>query len=143
MQPRSNGSLNEANLDHQCAPKNVCPRKETLLVNAALPLTRLTDPHQRGKSGVTARLLFCYHLSIVVILAMDGRAATPPPVHHVLRPHHIDLIAMLLLIFKEFELQKTLPKEFLLYMYRVLLMDTSDVRLGDPLSTFVIINCLR
>jgi len=74
---------------------------------------------------------------------MDGRAATPPPVHHVLRPHHIDLIAMLLLIFKEFELQKTLPKEFLLYMYRVLLMDTSDVRLGDPLSTFVIINCLR
>ncbi|OJA21603.1 hypothetical protein AZE42_01675 [Rhizopogon vesiculosus] len=57
---------------------------------------------------------------------MDGRV-TPPPVHHVLRPHHIDLIAMLLLIFKEFELQKTLPKDFLLYMYRVLLMETSEV----------------
>jgi len=57
---------------------------------------------------------------------MDGRA-TPPPVHHVLRPHHIDLIAMLLLIFKEYELQKTLPKDFLLYMYRVLLMETSEV----------------
>ncbi|KAG1890961.1 armadillo-type protein [Suillus subluteus] len=58
---------------------------------------------------------------------MDGRA-TPPPVHHVLRPHHIDLIAMLLLIFKEYELQKTLPKDFLLYMYRVLLMETSERR---------------
>lgn len=59
---------------------------------------------------------------------MDGRV-TPPPVHHVLRPHHIDLIAMLLLIFKEYELQKTLPKDFLLYMYRVLLMETSEVGL--------------
>ncbi|KAG1782460.1 armadillo-type protein [Suillus placidus] len=58
---------------------------------------------------------------------MDGRA-TPPPVHHILRPHHIDLIAMLLLIFKEYELQKTLPKDFLLYMYRVLLMETSERR---------------
>ncbi|KAG2157068.1 armadillo-type protein [Suillus clintonianus] len=58
---------------------------------------------------------------------MDGRA-TPPPVHHVLRPHHIDLIAMLLLIFKEFELQKTLPKDFLLYMYRFLMMETSERR---------------
>jgi len=62
---------------------------------------------------------------------MDGRV-TPPPVHHVLRPHHIDLIAMLLLIFKEFELQKTLPKDFLLYMYRVLLMETSEVCMGSP-----------
>lgn len=62
---------------------------------------------------------------------MDGRA-TPPPIHHVLRPHHIDLIAMLLLIFKEYELQKTLPKDFLLYMYRVLLMETSEVGLGFP-----------
>lgn len=63
---------------------------------------------------------------MVPYCAMDGRA-TPPPVHHVLRPHHIDLIAMLLLIFKEYELQKTLPKDFLLYMYRVLLMETSEV----------------
>ena len=39
---------------------------------------------------------------------------------------------MLLLIFKEFELQKTLPKDFLLYMYRVLLMETSEVCMGSP-----------
>lgn len=71
---------------------------------------------------------------MVPYCAMDGRA-TPPPVHHVLRPHHIDLIAMLLLIFKEYELQKTLPKDFLLYMYRVLLMETSEVGLGLFLRT--------
>ncbi|KAI9566459.1 hypothetical protein HD554DRAFT_2115980 [Boletus coccyginus] len=50
---------------------------------------------------------------------------TPPPVHHVLRPHHIDLIAIFLLVFKEFH--NNLPPNFLLFIYRFLLFEVSEV----------------
>lgn len=50
---------------------------------------------------------------------------TPPPVHHVLRPHHIDLIAIFLLAFKEFH--NNLPPNFLLFIYRFLLFEVSEV----------------
>ncbi|KIK95893.1 hypothetical protein PAXRUDRAFT_826555 [Paxillus rubicundulus Ve08.2h10] len=57
---------------------------------------------------------------------MDNRRpGTPPPVHHVLRPHHIDLIAIFLLVFKEFH--NSLPPQFLLYVYRFLLYEVSEV----------------
>ncbi|KAF9227960.1 hypothetical protein BS17DRAFT_413709 [Gyrodon lividus] len=56
---------------------------------------------------------------------MDNRAGTPPPVHHVLRPHHVDLIAIFLLVFKEFH--NNLPSQFLLYIYRFLLYEVSEV----------------
>ncbi|KAF8559544.1 hypothetical protein OG21DRAFT_1402070 [Imleria badia] len=56
---------------------------------------------------------------------MDNRPGTPPPVHHVLRPHHIDLIAVFLLVFKEFH--KNLPPNFLLFIYRFLLFEVSEV----------------
>jgi len=55
----------------------------------------------------------------------SGRAGTPPPVHHVLRPHHIDLIAIFLLVFKEFH--NNLPPNFLLFIYRFLLFEVSEV----------------
>ncbi|KAF9246549.1 hypothetical protein BU15DRAFT_85302 [Melanogaster broomeanus] len=58
---------------------------------------------------------------------MDNRRpGTPPPVHHVLRPHHIDLIAIFLLVFKEFH--NNLPPQFLLYIYRFLLYEVSEAR---------------
>ncbi|KAF8136324.1 hypothetical protein EV363DRAFT_1395442 [Boletus edulis] len=56
---------------------------------------------------------------------MDHRPGTPPPVHHVLRPHHIDLIAIFLLVFKEF--RDNLPSNFLLCIYRFLLFEVSEV----------------
>ncbi|KAG6376120.1 hypothetical protein JVT61DRAFT_2092 [Boletus reticuloceps] len=56
---------------------------------------------------------------------MDHRPGTPPPVHHVLRPHHIDLIAIFLLVFKEF--RDNLPPNFLLCIYRFLLFEVSEV----------------
>ncbi|KIJ69430.1 hypothetical protein HYDPIDRAFT_185206 [Hydnomerulius pinastri MD-312] len=56
---------------------------------------------------------------------MNDRRGTPPPVHHVLRPHHIDLVAIFLLVFKEFH--DNLPPQFLLYIYRFLLYEVSEV----------------
>lgn len=56
---------------------------------------------------------------------MEHRPGTPPPVHHVLRPHHIDLIAIFLLVFKEFH--GNLSPDFLLFIYRFLLFEVSEV----------------
>lgn len=61
----------------------------------------------------------------LTVTAMDYRPGTPPPVHHVLRPHHIDLIAIFLLVFKEFH--NNLPPNFLLFIYRFLLFQVSEV----------------
>jgi hypothetical protein len=48
-------------------------------------------------------------------------------VTHTIRPHHIDLLAITLLVFKEFEF-RPLPSEFRLYIYRLLLNEMSEVR---------------
>jgi hypothetical protein len=50
----------------------------------------------------------------------------PPPTNHILRPHHIDLLAIFLLLFKEFEAK--LPSPFTLHAYRVLLNEVSEAR---------------
>lgn len=52
----------------------------------------------------------------------------PPPTNHVLRPHHIDLLAAFLLLFKEYEAK--LPSPFTLHVYRVLLNEVSEARLS-------------
>jgi hypothetical protein len=48
----------------------------------------------------------------------------PPPTNHILRPHHIDLLALFLLLFKEYETK--LPPPFTLHVYRVLLNEVSE-----------------
>ncbi|KAG9318449.1 hypothetical protein JVU11DRAFT_540 [Chiua virens] len=53
------------------------------------------------------------------------RPGTPLPVNHVLRPHHIDLVAIFLLVFKEFH--NNLPSGFLLFIYRFLLYEVAEV----------------
>ncbi|KAH7930809.1 hypothetical protein BV22DRAFT_36274 [Leucogyrophana mollusca] len=68
-----------------------------------------------------------------------NRPNTPPPVHHVLRPHHVDLIAIFLLVFKEFE--KNLPPQFMLHIYRFLLHETSEVT--EPRSHEEILQALQ
>lgn len=55
----------------------------------------------------------------------------PPPTVHTLRPHHISLLAVFLLLFKEYE--ASLPLPFTLHVYRVLLNQVSEARL--PMST--------
>ena len=50
----------------------------------------------------------------------------PPPTLHTLKPHHIDLLVVLLLLFKEYETK--LPSTFILHVYRVLLNEVSEVR---------------
>lgn len=49
----------------------------------------------------------------------------PPPTVHTLRPHHISLLAVFLLLFKEYE--ASLPLPFTLHVYRVLLNQVSEV----------------
>lgn len=53
---------------------------------------------------------------------MDG---TPPPTHHVLRPHHIGVLAIFILTYKEYE-SKPLPPPFVLHTIRLLLHEVSE-----------------
>lgn len=55
---------------------------------------------------------------------MDYKPGSPPPGHNVLRPHHVDVFAMILLAFKEFH--GKLPQQFLLYIYRFLIVEVSE-----------------
>lgn len=50
----------------------------------------------------------------------------PPPTDHVLRPHHVDLLTILVFAFKEPEC-KDIPPAFLLHLYRTLLNEISEV----------------
>lgn len=50
----------------------------------------------------------------------------PPPTAHVLRPHHVGLLTIFMLIFKEPDAMK-IPSDFLLHLYRVLLTEVSEV----------------
>ncbi|KAJ6496647.1 hypothetical protein C8R47DRAFT_349617 [Mycena vitilis] len=48
-----------------------------------------------------------------------------PPTDHVLRPHHVGLLTLFILTFKEYE--GKLPPTFLLHIYRVLLNEVAEV----------------
>jgi len=52
----------------------------------------------------------------------------PPPSDHVLRPHHITLLTILMMAFKDLEIKK-FPPAYSLHIYRVLLNEISEVRL--------------
>ncbi|KAJ7470732.1 hypothetical protein FB451DRAFT_1254671 [Mycena latifolia] len=54
-----------------------------------------------------------------------------PPTEHVLRPHHVGLLTLFILTFKEYE--GKLPSTFLLHIYRVLLNEVVEVA---PPKTF-------
>ncbi|TFK76479.1 hypothetical protein BDN72DRAFT_785411 [Pluteus cervinus] len=50
----------------------------------------------------------------------------PPPIGHVLRPHHIDLLTIIILMFRDMASRK-LPAEFSLYVYHLLLNEVSEI----------------
>jgi len=52
----------------------------------------------------------------------------PPPTDHVVRPHHIGLLAILSLAFKDAQ-HKDFPPPFTLHLYRCLLNEISEVLL--------------
>ncbi|KAJ7709939.1 armadillo-type protein [Mycena rosella] len=62
---------------------------------------------------------------------MDVPPLDVPPTDHVLRPHHVGLLTLFILTFKEFE--GKLPPTFLLHIYRVLLNEVVEVA---PPKTF-------
>lgn len=51
-----------------------------------------------------------------------------PPTNHVLRPHHISLLVIFMIAFKDMKEmdQKLLSPAFLLHMYRMLLSETAE-----------------
>ncbi|KAL0946934.1 hypothetical protein HGRIS_013094 [Hohenbuehelia grisea] len=53
----------------------------------------------------------------------------PPPTNHVLRPHHISLLVIFMIAFKDMKEmdQKLLSSAFLLHMYRMLLNETAEI----------------
>jgi anaphase-promoting complex subunit 5 len=56
----------------------------------------------------------------------------PPPTEHVLRPHHVALLSIFILIFKTFH-SGALPPPFTLHVYRLLLSEVSEVGQHDVL----------
>jgi hypothetical protein len=50
----------------------------------------------------------------------------PPPTDHVLRPHHITLLSILMMAFKDLEIKK-FPTPFALHIHRVLLSEIAEV----------------
>ncbi|KAH9951375.1 hypothetical protein B0H21DRAFT_849637 [Amylocystis lapponica] len=50
----------------------------------------------------------------------------PPPTNHILRPHHVQILRILMLTFKIYE-DGSLPQPFLLHIYRVVLSEISEV----------------
>ena len=49
----------------------------------------------------------------------------PPPTEHILRPHHVGLLTILILTFKEPD-SKSIPSPFTLHLYRELLNEISE-----------------
>lgn len=50
----------------------------------------------------------------------------PPPTVHVLRPHHVATLTILVLLFKDPDSSK-ISADFLLHLYRVVLTEVSEV----------------
>ncbi|KAF8163271.1 hypothetical protein B0H34DRAFT_694755 [Crassisporium funariophilum] len=50
----------------------------------------------------------------------------PPPTDHVLRPHHITLLTILMMAFKDLEIKK-FPAAFALHIHRILLNEVSEI----------------
>ncbi|KAF8077980.1 hypothetical protein FPV67DRAFT_1463707 [Lyophyllum atratum] len=55
----------------------------------------------------------------------------PPPTEHVLRPHHVSLLTILMITFKEPDNRK-IPPSFLLHLFRILLNEISEVSRPMP-----------
>ncbi|EDR14280.1 uncharacterized protein LACBIDRAFT_305954 [Laccaria bicolor S238N-H82] len=55
----------------------------------------------------------------------------PPPTDHVLRPHHIVLLSIIMLAYKDLEIKK-LPAPFALHLHRVLLNEIAEVAHPKP-----------
>ncbi len=54
-------------------------------------------------------------------------ANTKPVAHqHILRPHHVVLLTLFMLVFREYD-SKSLPQPFLLHIYRLLMNEVSEV----------------
>ena len=53
----------------------------------------------------------------------------PPPIDHVLRPHHIALLSIIMMAFKDLEIKK-FPATFALHIHRVLMNEVAEVRCG-------------
>jgi hypothetical protein len=51
----------------------------------------------------------------------------PPPTEHILRPHHLVLLSILMIAFKDLEIKK-FPPEFSTHLLRTLLNEVSEVR---------------
>jgi len=49
----------------------------------------------------------------------------PPPTEHILRPHHVGLLTILIFTFKELD-SKTIPSSFTLHLFRELLNEISE-----------------
>lgn len=61
----------------------------------------------------------------------------PPPTEHILRPHHLVLLSILMIAFKDLEIKK-FPPEFSTHLLRTLLNEVSEVRgKGRPTGSYL------
>lgn len=52
----------------------------------------------------------------------------PPPTDHVLRPHHLVLLSILMIAYKDLKIKK-LPAPFALHLHRVLLNEIAEAHM--------------
>ena len=61
-----------------------------------------------------------------------------PLTAHILRPHHVGLLAIFLLVFKEFRTQnREFPPDFMTHLYRVLLEEVCEVAQPKSLKQLI------
>lgn len=53
----------------------------------------------------------------------------PPATDHVLRPHHVALLTIIMMAFKDLEIKK-FPTPFALHLHRFLMNEVAEVRVG-------------
>jgi hypothetical protein len=76
--------------------------------------------------GMGNNLIYLDHfLSSPTLSTGTSMDDVPPPTEHILRPHHVGLLTILVLTFKEL-ISKTVPPPFTLHLYRELLNEISE-----------------
>lgn len=138
---------------------------ECLRVGACLPpatVTSIGGQLEQGGQRLNSSLLVHGHHLRVHFQRINGRRNIPvmntnragypppgvkaptqpilPPTSHTLRPHHLQIVKLLLLVFHKYG-DERLPPPFVLHMYRVLLAEISEV-LGSVNNTCQIIEVI-
>jgi hypothetical protein len=113
------------------------------MLAARILQARLLDfqPINRIERATPVIHVYIPHVAVaasLILSVMNQFEEILPPTHHVLRPHHVFLLTVFLITFKEFE-SKDLPPTFVLHIYRFLLNEVSEVSPTFHITTVAVV----